>query len=42
SQRVFRAEVPSSGSDNAAYVAALDRAFARVTGDIVAWTLQSI
>jgi cholesterol transport system auxiliary component len=41
-QRVFRAEVPSSGSDNAAYVAALDRAFARVTGDIVAWTLQSI
>ncbi len=41
-QRVFRAEVPSSGSDNAAYVAALDRAFARVTADIVAWTLQSI
>lgn len=41
-QRVFRAEVPASGSDNAAYVAALDRAFARVTGDIVAWTLQSI
>lgn len=41
-QRVFRAEVPSSGSGNAAYVAALDQAFARVTGDIVAWTLQSI
>ena len=41
-QRVFRAEVPSTGSDNASYVAALDRAFARVTGDIVAWTLQSI
>lgn len=41
-QRVFRAEVPASGSDNAAYVAALDQAFARVTGDIVAWTLQSI
>lgn len=41
-QRVFRAEVPSSGSDNAAYVAALDRAFARVTADIVAWTLQAI
>ncbi len=41
-QRVFRAEVPSSGTDNAAYVEALDRAFARVTGDIVAWTLQSI
>lgn len=41
-QRVFRAEVPSRGSDNAAYVAALDQAFARVTGDIVAWTLQSI
>lgn len=41
-QRVFRAEVPSAGSDNSAYVAALDRAFARVTGDIVAWTLQSI
>jgi cholesterol transport system auxiliary component len=41
-QRVFRAEAPASGSDNAAYVAALDQAFARVTGDIVAWTLQSI
>lgn len=41
-QRVFRAEVPSSGSDSSAYVAALDRAFARVTADIVAWTLQSI
>lgn len=41
-QRVFRAEVLSSGSENAAYVAALDQAFARVTGDIVAWTLQSI
>jgi cholesterol transport system auxiliary component len=41
-QRVFRAEVPSAGTDNAAYVEALDRAFARVTGDIVAWTLQSI
>lgn len=41
-QRVFRAEVPSSGSGNSAYVAALDRAFARVTADIVAWTLQSI
>lgn len=41
-QKVFRAEAPSSGSDNAAYVAALDQAFARVTGEIVAWTLQSI
>lgn len=41
-QRVFRAEVPSSGSDSSAYVAALDRAFTRVTADIVAWTLQSI
>lgn len=41
-QRVFRAEVPSSGTDNAAYVASLDRAFARVTADIVGWTLQSM
>lgn len=41
-QRVFRAEVPSSGSDSSAYVTALDRAFARVTADMVAWTLQSI
>ncbi|MBA4799124.1 MAG: membrane integrity-associated transporter subunit PqiC [Rhizobiales bacterium] len=41
-QRVFRAEVPSSGTDNAAYVSALDRAFARVTADIVGWTLQSM
>lgn len=38
-QQVFRAVVPTSGSQNSAYIAALDRAFAKVTADIVAWTL---
>jgi cholesterol transport system auxiliary component len=42
SQQVFTASVPVSGSDNRAYVAALDAAFAQVTGEIVAWTLKQI
>lgn len=41
-QKVFRAEAPSSGSSSSAYVTALDQAFGRVSGEIVAWTLQQI
>jgi cholesterol transport system auxiliary component len=41
-QKVFRAEALSSGGSNSAYVTALDQAFGRVTGEIVAWTLQQI
>lgn len=41
-QKVFRAEASSSGSSSSAYVAALDQAFGRVTGEIVAWTLQQL
>ncbi|MGL3605260.1 ABC-type transport auxiliary lipoprotein family protein [Rhizobium sp. G187] len=41
-QRSFRAEARSASSSNADYVEALDRAFATVTADIVAWTLKSI
>lgn len=42
SQKVFRATVPVSGAGNPAFVKALDAAFARVTGDIVGWTLSTI
>jgi cholesterol transport system auxiliary component len=42
SQKVFTASVPVNGSDNRAYVAALDTAFAQVTSEIVAWTLKQI
>ncbi len=41
-QQVFRATAPVSGAGNPAFVAGLDAAFARVTADIVAWTLKSI
>lgn len=41
-QQVFRATAPVSGSGGPAFVAGLDAAFARVTADIVAWTLKSI
>lgn len=41
-QKVFQATVPSHGSENSAYIAALDSAFAAVTGEIVAWTLNAI
>ncbi len=41
-QKVFRAEAPAKGSGSSAYVAALDQAFGRVTGEIVAWTLQQL
>lgn len=42
SQKVFRAMVPVSGTGNPAFVKALDAAFARVTADIVGWTLSTI
>lgn len=41
-QKVFRAAVPVGGSGNPAFVKALDAAFARVTADIVGWTLSTI
>lgn len=41
-QRVFSATAPVQGSGNADYVAALDRAFATVSADIVGWTLKAI
>jgi cholesterol transport system auxiliary component len=34
--------VPVSGTGNPAFVKALDAAFARVTADIVGWTLSTI
>ncbi|WEZ83310.1 ABC-type transport auxiliary lipoprotein family protein [Rhizobium sp. 32-5/1] len=41
-QKSFRATVPVRGSGNAAFVAALDAAFADVSAEIVAWTLKAI
>jgi cholesterol transport system auxiliary component len=41
-QQVFSADAPVKGSDNPGYIAALDAAFARVTTEIVGWTLKSI
>lgn len=41
-QRVFSAVTPVNGAGNPAFIAALDAAFAKVTADMVGWTLQSI
>ena len=41
-QKVFRATAPVGGTGNAAFVKALDAAFAAVTAQIVGWTLSSI
>jgi len=41
-QKVFSASVPANGTHNEAYIAALDRAFAIVTGEIVGWTLRLV
>ncbi|WP_160004051.1 ABC-type transport auxiliary lipoprotein family protein [Rhizobium sp. 18055] len=41
-QKVFSQTVPTGGGSNEAFVKALDRAFAGVTGEIVDWTLKSI
>ena len=41
-QKVFSASEPASGSSNEAYIRALDRAFGRVSAEIVTWTLTQI
>lgn len=41
-QRVFSATSAVQGSDNRDYIAALDRAFAQISAEIVAWTLKAI
>lgn len=41
-QQVFSAEVATSGTQNSAYVRALDRAFATVASRIVSWTLANL
>ena len=41
-QRVFSATSAVQGGDNRDYIAALDRAFAQVSAEIVAWTLKAI
>jgi cholesterol transport system auxiliary component len=41
-QRVFSATSPVQGSGNRDYIAALDRAFAQVSAEIVGWTLKAI
>lgn len=40
--RVFTATAPVGGSDNEAFVKAMDAAFARVTTDLVGWTLKAM
>ncbi|WP_245413471.1 ABC-type transport auxiliary lipoprotein family protein [Mangrovicella endophytica] len=40
--RIFKDEVPVSAASNADYVTALNRAFERVSSDIVSWTLGLI
>lgn len=42
SQKVFTATSPVEGGSNRDYIAALDRAFAQVSSEIVAWTLKAI
>lgn len=41
-QKSFQASEPVSGSENRAYIRALDRAFSRVSGEIVDWTLRQL
>jgi cholesterol transport system auxiliary component len=41
-QRVFAADAPAGGGDNASFIAALEAAFASATADIVGWTLKAI
>lgn len=41
-QRVFTATSPVQGTGNRDYIAALDRAFAEISTEIVAWTLKAI
>lgn len=39
-QKVFSASQPASGTSNEAYIRAMDQAFARVSAEIVTWTLS--
>ncbi|MEX3009459.1 ABC-type transport auxiliary lipoprotein family protein [Hoeflea sp. TYP-13] len=41
-QRVFQATAPVIGSDNEAFISALDRANGKVMNDIVAWVLKIV
>lgn len=41
-QQVFRASETAAGTSNEAYISAMDRAFGRVSAEIVAWTLAKI
>ncbi|WP_147178235.1 ABC-type transport auxiliary lipoprotein family protein [Ciceribacter naphthalenivorans] len=41
-QKVFSASELASGTSNEAYIRAMDRAFARVSAEIVAWTLAQL
>lgn len=41
-QQVFRASETATGTSNEAYIRAMDRAFGRVSAEIVAWTLAKI
>lgn len=41
-QRIFSATADVQGTGNRNYIAALDRAFAEVSADIVEWTLKAI
>ena len=40
--RIFDATAPVSGNSNSAYVAALDKAFDKISNDIVGWTIKLI
>lgn len=40
--RVFSAQSPVTGINNDQYVGALDRAFKKITADIVSWTISSV
>lgn len=42
SERVFESRIAAGGSSNAAYVAAIDRAFESVARDVVAWVTGRI
>ncbi len=42
SQRVFSASETATGTSNEAYIRAMDRAFGRVSAEIVAWTLAQL
>ncbi|MGV8936755.1 MAG: ABC-type transport auxiliary lipoprotein family protein [Allorhizobium sp.] len=42
SQKVFRAVMPARGSQNSAYVVALDGAFGKVSAEIIEWTLANL